>query len=96
MSGLYRFLSGANVAPESLQIHLQSDFQEFLRVTGASCGILVLFSPLEDAFLEVGTYGYGDSDFYYEFMKRGLGNFEKLSSSSEPIVFMSQNYSLFL
>lgn len=96
MSGLYRFLCGANVAPETLQIDLQGDFQEFLRVTGASCGILVLFSPLEDAFLEVGTYGYGDSDFYYEFMKRGLGNFEKLSSSPEPIVFMSQSYSLFL
>ncbi len=95
MSGLYRFLSGETIAPETLQKGLQSDFQEFVRVTGGICGILVLFSPEEDAFIEVGTYGYGDSDFYYEFMKRGLGNFEKLSNSSDPLVFPSQNFSLF-
>lgn len=95
MSGLYRFLSGETIAPETLQKGLQSDFQEFVRVTGGSCGILVLFSPDEDAFIEVGTYGYGDSDFYYEFMKRGLGNFEKLSNSSDPLIFASQNFSLF-
>jgi hypothetical protein len=95
MSGLYRFLSGETIAPETLQKGLQSDFQEFVRVTGGSCGILVLFSLEEDAFIEVGTYGYGDSDFYYEFMKRGLGNFEKLSNSFETLIFSSQNFSLF-
>ncbi len=95
MSGLYQFLSGAKKPPETLQGDLQEVFRDFLAVVGSPCGIIVLYSSEEDSFVEVATLGYGDSDFYYEFMRRGLGNFERIANSSEPIIFSSGKVSLF-
>ncbi len=95
MSGLYQFLSGAKNPPETLQSDLQEVFRDFLAVIGSPCGIIVLYSPEEESFVEVSTHGYADSDFYYEFMRRGLGSFEKVSNSPEPIVFPSGKFTLF-
>jgi hypothetical protein len=95
MSGLYQFLSGAKNPPETLQSDLQEVFRDFLAVIGSPCGIIVLYSPEEESFVEVSTFGYADSDFYYEFMRRGLGSFERVSNSPEPIIFPSGKFTLF-
>ena len=87
MSGLYSFLSGSGFAPESLQNQLQSVYEEFLRVVHATSGIVVLYSESEGSFIEVATVGMEDSDFFYEFMMRGLGNFEKVAESPVSLIF---------
>ena len=95
MSGLYQFLCGSRIAPENLQNQLQGIFEEFLEFLGSPCGIIVLYSEVEKSYLEVASVGFGDSDFFYEFMVRGMGNFENVSKSNSQVLFPALEFQLF-
>jgi DNA-binding protein Fis len=84
---VYEFLAGFEVSAETLGAGLEKTFQEFLKASAASCGVVVLYSEEEAGFVEVCSVGYDDSGFFYEFLARGKGNFEKIESSPKPMVF---------
>ncbi len=69
-------------------------FEDIVKILNGSCGILVLRDSI-DSFIELTSYGY-ETDFYYPFLARGKGNFEAISSSSEPVIFSSQEFDLHL
>jgi hypothetical protein len=75
---------------------LGRSFQEMGKALGANCGVVVLYSEEEQAYLERASFGYDEEGFYYEFLARGLGNFEKISQTEKPYIFPKhQGFSLY-
>lgn len=72
---------------------IETVFLERATGLGANCGVLVW--KAEDGFIERARFGYGEEGFFYEFMARGQGNIELLSSQEEILVFPASKFHLY-
>ncbi|MCB1177156.1 MAG: hypothetical protein KDK36_06205, partial [Leptospiraceae bacterium] len=84
---VYEYLSGFQIGADFWEFGLDKSFKELLKAIESTQGSLVLYSEEEAGYIEFSSMGYEDSDFYYEFLVRGKGNFEKLEASTKPMVF---------
>lgn len=75
-------ISAENWAENWIQV-----FEEVGIFLGALCGIVVLYSEDERAFVESSSFGYGDEGFFYEFLKSDGTEFTRLAISPEPIIY---------
>lgn len=68
-------------------------FREFIQIVNSSCGVVVLRNEFNE-FEETASEGYDEDGFFYDFLTRGKGYFEKMESANRPIVFLSENFQL--
>lgn len=70
-------------------------FEQLVQVLVANCGVLILAGKDGDGFAEVASVGYGEEGYYYSFMARGKGLFEKIMTDSRPLVLLADKYDAF-
>ncbi|HMY65264.1 MAG TPA: helix-turn-helix domain-containing protein [Leptospiraceae bacterium] len=93
---LFSFLSSEISKLSDVQTdkeNIRTIFREFIQLVNSSCGVVVLRNE-NNEFEETASEGYGEDGFFYDFLIRGKGYFEKMESANRPIVFLSENFQL--
>ncbi len=93
---LFSFLISENSKLSNAQIdreNIKLVFKEFVQLVNSSCGVVVLRNESNE-YEETATEGYEEDGFFYDFLTRGKGYFEKMESANRPIVFLSENFQL--
>ena len=85
---------GEELNPQQVRGAMSALLAQVVDSVGARNGIAVLLSSDEVSFEEVAAYGYANGSFYYDFMARGGGNFEKMQLSGDPMFFRSNSHDL--
>lgn len=67
-------------------MELPDAFSKIGKSIGANCGVIVLKSFQEDNFEEYASFGYEEEGFYYIFMSRNQGHFDKVAKSQLPLI----------
>jgi len=92
----YEFFANLEFPRENWIKDLEIAFFQAGRAMEGKCGIVVLYSQEEESFVEVAQFGYREEGYYYDFLARGEGNFEKVEASEKPLVFLkAKGYNLY-
>ncbi|MDX1961153.1 MAG: helix-turn-helix domain-containing protein [Leptospiraceae bacterium] len=92
LENIYKLLASMKKSEEDWEEAFNSNFELLLRIVGANSGVVVLRE--RDGFVEKVRAGYEDDEFYYDFLVRGKGNFEKIEASTKPVLFRSESFNL--
>ncbi|MCE9500439.1 MAG: hypothetical protein K8R21_08070 [Leptospira sp.] len=95
MDSTLRELFFANTDEKSFRSKLPGFLAKFIATVGGNCGLVVLLSESGDLLEEAAAIGYGEDGFYYNFMTRGGGNFERVEGSGSPVLFMASEAEVF-
>ncbi|TGK27650.1 Fis family transcriptional regulator [Leptospira yasudae] len=86
-----------NSSLETTRKEFASAFEEWIRISGATCGVLTLSSDRGQSLEEVASVGYDEDGFFYSFLSRSTGNLDRLNRSSDffPIWFGATENDMF-
>ncbi|MCP5502257.1 MAG: hypothetical protein H7A25_20345 [Leptospiraceae bacterium] len=92
---MYNLLFSENIEQLNIEEEIREAFPLIARLSGSNCGVLILKSKTSDSFMEYASFGYGEEGFFYNFMARGKGVFEKVSETNLPSVFLARDYEMY-
>jgi hypothetical protein len=95
-AGLYNLLFNYKTEPSWFEKELPTALESVVKTLEANAGVVVLKNSLDrETYMEYASYGYGEEGYFYKFLTRGEGNFEKIKESVLPVLFSSREYSMF-
>ncbi|TGM58799.1 helix-turn-helix domain-containing protein [Leptospira adleri] len=92
-------LSNLLFSENSSSLHKKEEFskafEDWIRLSGALCGVLTFSFDQGKTLEEVSAVGYDDEGFFYSFLSRSTGNLEILNRENFPLWFSSKDHELF-
>ncbi|PJZ52895.1 helix-turn-helix domain-containing protein [Leptospira adleri] len=92
-------LSNLLFSENSPSLHKKEEFskafEDWIRLSGALCGVLTFSFDQGKTLEEVSAVGYDDEGFFYSFLSRSTGNLEILNRENFPLWFSSKDHELF-
>ncbi|MBM9578023.1 Fis family transcriptional regulator [Leptospira sp. 201903070] len=92
---LFNLLFSENSSSLLKKDEFSKAFEDWIRLSGALCGVLTFSFDQGKSLEEVSAVGYGEDGFFYSFLSRSTGNLEILNRENLPLWFSSDDHELF-